>query len=66
MNLQKTFMFGFMYGLGPRGVVQFEGKLVGDNLSGTNRFAAINFREPDASSPPPLHFSFKRGGVRGA
>lgn len=54
--------FGFMNGMRPRGVVLFEGKLEGDTLSGTDRFGGIKFRLPDGSSPPPLHFLYKRVG----
>jgi len=52
--------WGNMNGMRPRGVVLFEGKLEGDTLAGTNRFGGIDFRLPDGSPPPPVHFSFKR------
>jgi hypothetical protein len=52
--------WGNMNGMRPRGVVIFEGRLDGDTLAGTNRFAGIDFRLADGASPPPLHFSFKR------
>ena len=52
--------WGSMNGMRPRGVVLFEGKLEGDILSGIDRFGGIDFRRPDGSAPPPLHFSFKR------
>jgi hypothetical protein len=58
--------YGYMNGMRPRGVLLFEGKLEGDTLSGKMRFGGINFRLPDGSSPPPLHFSFKhirKGGL---
>lgn len=52
--------FGYMNGMRPRGVNLFEGTLQGDTLSGKMRFGGIDFKLPDGSSPPPLHFSFKR------
>ena len=53
---------GFMNGMRPRGVVLFEGTLKEDTLEGTTRFGGIDFRRPDGTKPPPLHFSFKRVG----
>lgn len=52
--------WGYMNGMRPRGMLLFEGKLTGDTLSGENRFGGIDFRRPDGSRPPPLHFSFQR------
>lgn len=52
--------WGSMNGMRPRGVVLFMGNLEGDTLFGIDRFGGIDFRRPDGSSPPPLHFSFKR------
>jgi predicted alpha/beta superfamily hydrolase len=52
--------WGNMNGMRPRGVNLFEGTLKGDTLAGTVRFGGIDFRRPDGSSPPPLHFSFTR------
>ena len=51
--------WGNMNGMRPRGVNLFEGTLKDDSLTGTVRFGGINFRRPDGSLPPPLHFSFK-------
>ena len=50
--------WGFMNGMEPRALVLFEGVLRGDTLSGENRFGGIDFREPDGSPPPPLHFEY--------
>lgn len=50
--------YGFMNGMRPRGVILFEGTLVGDTLAGKMRFGGINFDRPDGA--PPLQFSFKR------
>ena len=52
--------WGNMNGMRPRGVNLFEGKLEGDTLAGTVRFGGVDFRLPDGSTSPPLHFSFKR------
>jgi predicted alpha/beta superfamily hydrolase len=52
--------FGFMNGMRPRGVLLFEGTLKGDTLSGIMRFGGMDFRLPDGSKPPTIHFSFKR------
>jgi hypothetical protein len=52
--------WGNMNGMRPRGVNLFEGTLKGDTLVGTVRFGGIDFRRPDGSPPPPLHFSFTR------
>jgi hypothetical protein len=52
--------FGYMNGMRPRGVILFEGKLDGDELSGRSRFGGIDFRRPDGSPPPTPFFSFKR------
>lgn len=52
--------WGYMNGMRPRGMLLFEGKLNGDSISGEERIGGVSFRMPDGSSPPPLHFSFKR------
>ncbi len=52
--------WGNLNGMRPRGVNLFEGTLKDDTLTGIMRFGGIDFRLPDGSPPPPLHFSFKR------
>jgi hypothetical protein len=52
--------WGNLNGMRPRGVMMFEGKLEGDTLVGDSRWGGIDFRLPDGSRQPPLHFSFKR------
>jgi hypothetical protein len=56
--------YGYMNGMRPRGVLLYEGKLEGDTLSGKMRFGGVDFRRPDGSPPPPIHFSFKRASSR--
>lgn len=48
--------YGFMNGMRPRAMNLFEGKLIGDTLTGTKRFGGIRFEEKG----PPLQFSFTR------
>jgi predicted alpha/beta superfamily hydrolase len=57
----KGLTWGYMNGMRPRGVLLYEGTLEGDTLSGQMRFGGLDFRLPDGSKPPPIHFSFKRG-----
>jgi hypothetical protein len=52
--------WGYMNGMRPRGVLLFEGNLEDDALTGTMRLGGMNFRRPDGSRPPVVHFSFKR------
>ena len=52
--------WGYLNGMRPRGVLLFEAKFANDTLSGALRFGGVNFKLPDGSTPPPLHFSFKR------
>jgi len=52
--------WGNLNGMRPRGVMMFEGKLEGDTLAGDSRWGGIDFRLPDGSRQPPLHFSFRR------
>jgi pimeloyl-ACP methyl ester carboxylesterase len=52
--------YGFMNQIRPRAVVLFEATLVGDTLSGASRFGGMDFRLPDGSTPPGVHFSFTR------
>jgi hypothetical protein len=54
--------WGNMNGMRPHGFMLFEGKLEGDTLAGKSRWGGIDFRLPDGSPPPPMHFSFKRVG----
>jgi len=52
--------WGSMNGMRPRGVNLMEGALKDDTLTGKMRFGGIDFRLPDGSPPPSLHFSFRR------
>ena len=56
--------YGYMNGMRPRGVLLYEGKLEGDTLSGKMRLGGVDFRRPDGSALPPIHFSFKRASSR--
>lgn len=57
---QQGMTWGFMNGMRPRGMLLYEGKIEGDTLTGTMRFGGVNFKRPDGSSPPTIHFSYKR------
>jgi hypothetical protein len=60
----KGLTFGFMNGMRPRGMLLYEGTLRGDSLSGIMRFGGVEFRLPDGTLPPDLHFAFSRVGSR--
>jgi hypothetical protein len=55
--------WGYMNGMRPRGMLLFEAKLTGHELTGTQRFGGIDFHRPDGSRPPTISFAFRR--VRG-
>jgi hypothetical protein len=52
--------WGYMNGMRPRGMLLFEGTLAGDTLTGQMRLGGVDFRRPDGSPPPVIHFSFRR------
>ena len=61
MQITATGMtYGVMNQIRPRAVVLFEGKLVGDTLSGASRFGGMDFKLPNGAAPPGVHFAFTR------
>lgn len=57
---ERGLTYGYMNGMRPRGMLLFEGTLVGDTLSGLNRFGGVNVIRPDGSPRPPVHFALTR------
>jgi len=53
-------VYGVLNGMRPRGVMLFEGRIVGDTLAGRSRWGGIRFREADGTTGDGLRFRYAR------